>query len=414
MTFGRQLRHWRQQRGMSLAALARESYVSKGYLSRVERDLRRPQRRIVELLDAALYADGELFAAWASEHEVPILERTAGGDTTKRRLFIKSAALASGLGLSGEHVRADQREAQVALLRDALIPDSPTSADAREPMVNYSRAIAIARRDFAAARYELLADKLVPLTTAARNASGPENLALAAQVYHLAARTLIKLSATPYAWTAAHLGERAASASGDIGAMLQARRNLVSLLHRVGDYGKARDLVTATAETMRPYLASARPATWGAYAALLSTGAIAAAYVDDRENASDMLNEAGHAANRAPALLCGPGHVATYWIGVSVILGDAGTAIHHADRIAPGQIPTAERRASYYTGMAQAYTMWGKIDQALRALLIAEKIAPAELTRFGTRQTIADLLTRDPKSRLSGLRALAHRAAVIL
>jgi Helix-turn-helix. len=413
MTFGRQLRHWRQRRGMSLAALARASYISKGYLSRVERDLRRPQRRIVELVDVALDADGELIAAWANEHRVPMLEETAGGDTTKRRVFLKDAAFATAIGLSGYQAQVDSRDDHAARLRDALIPDSPTDVAGREPISNLPRAIALARRDFAAARYEALAEKLVPLISEVGNGPGV-NLALAAQVYHLATRTLIKLSATPYAWTAAHLGERAASASGDIGAMLQARRDLVSLMHRVGDHRKARDLATATAESMRPRLAMARPAAWGSYAALLSTGAVAAAHVADREDARAMLDEAGQAARRAPALLCGPGHIATYQIGVSIILGDAGTAIRYADSVNPGQIPTVERRASYYTGIAQAYTMWGKTDQAVRALLIAEKIAPAELSRSGTRQTIADLLTRDPHSRLSGLRALAHRAAVTL
>jgi len=62
--------------------------------------------------------------------------------------------------------------------------------------------------------------------------------------------------------------------------------------------------------------------------------------------------------------------------------------------------------------VAEAYTMWGKTDEAVRALLIAEQIAPAELRRPGPRRTITDLLARDPHSRLSGLRALARRAAV--
>lgn len=104
----------------------------------------------------------------------------------------------------------------------------------------------------------------------------------------------------------------------------------------------------------------------------------------------------------------------TYRIGVSIILGDAGTAIDHAGRIAPDEIPTAERCAGYFTGVAEAYALWGKTDRAVRALLLAEKIAPAELRRPGPRQVITDLLHRDPHSRLSGLRGLARRASVTL
>lgn len=416
MMFGRRLRWWRQRRGMSLAALAERCYVSKGYLSRVERDLRRPGRRVVELFDAVLGADGELISTWARETAGPTPETTMGGDTTKRRLFIKGAAVAAGLGLSRDQARVSTPDDHVARLRDALIPDAIprawAKAEAARSLSASARAIALARRDFAAARYGPVAERLVPLITAAREASGPVNLTLAAQVYHLAARTLIKLGAVPYAWTAAHLGERAADASGDAAAILQARRDLASLLHRAGDHGKARDLATATAAAMRPHLASARPGAWAAYASLLSTGAIAAARVNDRDGADAMLAEAGEAARRAPAMLCGPGHVATYRIGVSILLGDAGTAIRHADAIAPARIPTLERRAGYYLGVAEAYTMWGKTDEAVRALLIAEQIAPAELRRPGPRRTITDLLARDPHSRLSGLRALARRAAV--
>jgi hypothetical protein len=91
-----------------------------------------------------------------------------------------------------------------------------------------------------------------------------------------------------------------------------------------------------------------------------------------------------------------------------------GTAIDHAQRIAPEEIPTVERRAGYYVGIAEAYALWGKTDRAVRALLIAEKIAPVEVRRPGARRVIEGLLHRDAHSNLSGLRALARRASVTL
>ncbi|MDP4501304.1 hypothetical protein [Nonomuraea turcica] len=45
-----------------------------------------------------------------------------------------------------------------------------------------------------------------------------------------------------------------------------------------------------------------------------------------------MLEEAGKAARHAPMLVLSAGHVATYRIGVSIILGDAGTAIDQRNR----------------------------------------------------------------------------------
>ncbi|GAA2868901.1 hypothetical protein [Nonomuraea rubra] len=43
-----------------------------------------------------------------------------------------------------------------------------------------------------------------------------------------------------------------------------------------------------------------------------------------------------------------------------------------------------ERRAGYYTGLAVTYTMWGKTDRAVRAPLVEEKSAPAEVRQADT------------------------------
>lgn len=411
MGFGEQLRHWRERRKVSLSGLAQATHFSKGYLSRVERRQRRPMRLVAELADDALGADGRLVEEWVSEFgPEPMLGSSAGGGATKRRTFLKSASTAlvvPGLAESGPHSDA------VARLRDALVPDSPVQAGEMPPHT-FSRAVTRARRDFTAARYPGLADDLADLIPVARAATEPAGQALAAQVYHLAARTLIKLSAPPYAWVAAHQAEQAATASGDLRALAEARRDLVSLFHRSADYSKARDLTARAADLLRARLPEAAPAAWGAYGALMSTGAIAAARMEDRHSALAMLEEAAEASQKAPKLVLSAGHVITYKIGVSIILGDAGTAIEHARSIAPDDIPTLERRASYYTGVAEAYTLWGKTDRAVRALLVAEKIAPAEVRRSGPRQVIEELLHRDPHSHLSGLRALARRSSVAL
>lgn len=103
MTFGRRLRWWRQRRGMSLAILAKRCYVSKGYLSRVERDLRRPQRRVAELLDAALGADGELIAAWVGEDTTGAAPADASDGAPKRRLSGDAAVFGSVRGPWFDH-----------------------------------------------------------------------------------------------------------------------------------------------------------------------------------------------------------------------------------------------------------------------------------------------------------------------
>lgn len=413
MSFGEQLRWYRQKRNISLSGLHAATYFSKSYLSRVERGERNPERLLAELADDVLGADGKLVEAWVSQYEnpLPMLEADTGGKATKRREFIKSAAIAAGVGLTDGTGQPDQSAAAVARLRDALIPNEPIPGTALTPAA-FARATTRAQRDFTAARYADLAADLAELIPVARDASDSADLAVAAQVYHLTTRTLIKLSASPYAWVSAHQGETAAHASGDLRAIGEARRDLASLFHRAMDYGKARDITASTAELLRPRLSSA--SAWGSYGALMSTGAIAAARLEDRDNALSMLGEAEEAARHAPKLVLNLGHVVTYKIGVSIVLGDAGTAIEHARHVVPEEIPTLERRASYYTGIAEAYTLWGKTDRAVRALLVAEKIAPSEVRRTGPRQVITDLLHRDRHSKLSGLRALARRSGVAL
>lgn len=415
MSFGQQLRQYRQQRKVSLSGLHAATYFSKSYLSRVERGQRRPERLLAELADEALGARGRLLEAWDTEYgnKPPMLVPRTGGQATKRRMFLKSTVLATGVGLTYEVERPDDSVAPVARLRDALIPNAPVP-HAQTATGVFSRAVTRAQRDFAAANYTVLADQLSELIPIAKAAEVPADLALAAQVYHLATRTLIKLSAPPYAWIAAHQGEQAAQASGDIRAIGEARRDMVSLFHRAKDYSKARDITATAAELLRPRLSSAPAPAWGAYGSLMSTGAIAAARLDDRDSALGMLQEAEAAAVHAPKLVFSPGHLGTYKIGVSIVLGDAGTAIEHAKRLVPDEIPTLERRASYYTGVAEAYTQWGKVDRAVRALLIAERIAPSELQRPGPQDVIRELLHRDRRSKLSGLRGLARRAGIAL
>ncbi|MFE0156869.1 helix-turn-helix domain-containing protein [Nonomuraea sp. NPDC059007] len=415
MKFGENLRYLRNKQKISLSGLQEVTYFSKSYLSRVERGLRNPERTLAELADQALNARGQLVAAWIRDYEngPPMLVSRSGGEATKRRTFLKSAALAAGVGLTDIAGQPEQSMATVARLRDALIPNAPTVPTSPYP-ASLARAVTRAQRDFAAAHYVDLADHLADLIPVARMASEPAELAVAAQVYHLATRTLIKLSASPYAWIAAHQGKQAADASGDLRAIGEAHRDLVSLCHRAMDYRKARDIALSATEWLRPRLDGAPAPAWGAYGTLMSTGAIAAARSEDRHSATEMLQAADEAAPLAPNLVLSPGHVATYKIGVSIVLGDAGTAIEHAKAINPDEIPTQERRVSYYTGVAEAYMLWGKTDRAVRALLVAEKIAPPEVQRPGTREVITELLHRDRHSKLSGLRALARRASVSL
>ncbi|OQR59500.1 hypothetical protein B6E66_35255 [Streptomyces maremycinicus] len=63
--FGPELRRKRHESAMSLAQLAADVYISKSYLSKIERGLATPTGRIARALDAKLRAKGELAALLA-------------------------------------------------------------------------------------------------------------------------------------------------------------------------------------------------------------------------------------------------------------------------------------------------------------------------------------------------------------
>jgi transcriptional regulator with XRE-family HTH domain len=71
-SFGAQLRACRDAAGISMGELSRRVNYSKGYLSKIENDLKPPNPTVAKLCDAMLGADGRLIAA---ARERPTLDR---------------------------------------------------------------------------------------------------------------------------------------------------------------------------------------------------------------------------------------------------------------------------------------------------------------------------------------------------
>ena len=134
-----------------------------------------------------------------------------------------------------------------------------------------------------------------------------------------------------------------------------------------------------------------------AYAQTLCTCAYSAAQAGNREQALDMIGEAGRAAAGNPgqplpgySIAVTPAHVTLYEIGVHWSLGDAGAALHAARNLRPGQLPTAERRGRLHTDLARAWWQWEKPDQAARSLIAAYRESPSEVTSRPAMRRIAD------------------------
>lgn len=149
------------------------------------------------------------------------------------------------------------------------------------------------------------------------------------------------------------------------------------------------------------------PANVAAYTAATGGNRGAAAeFITEAAEAATRLGPA--ASRRAPTF--GVDGVTLYQVSIALVLGDSGTAIDHARRLQPAEIPTPERQGRYWVDVARAYHQWGKPEQCYAALLQAERAAPAEVRYRPPVHRMAESLLRcGPQHALPGLRTFVRR-----
>lgn len=197
-------------------------------------------------------------------------------------------------------------------------------------------------------------------------------------------------------------------------------RVLAYALIGAGHFAKAKDLTISAASTLEPDLGAGSPALLSLYGALLLKGAMAAAFHGDRITSRALLGEADSSARQLGTdanhwfTAFGPTNVAVHRVSAAVALGDGGAAVQHAKAVHPAQLPVLERRAQYLVDVARGHGQWGKDEQALRALLTAERLAPEEVRyQPASRALVAQLLHRERGGRNAELRALAERVGAV-
>jgi hypothetical protein len=153
---------------------------------------------------------------------------------------------------------------------------------------------------------------------------------------------------------------------------------------------------------------------------VLLKGAMAAAYQGDPVTSRALLNEASSTARRLGTdanhyfTAFGPTNVGVHRVSAAVALGEAAAAIQHAKAVRPVQLPVVERRAQYLVDLARGHGQSGGDEQALRALLTAEQLAPEEVRyQPAARALVAHLLHRERSGRQQELRALAERVGAV-
>jgi transcriptional regulator with XRE-family HTH domain len=344
--------------------------------------------------------------------------REDGDDPVRRREWLAAAAgLTSAAFIPAAIGRSVSVNDRSVGLENLLYGSTATPV----PVPALRAAIAARRQEFRTARYDRLLEGLPRLIGAAsatyQCAEASQQGAvssLLAEAYIVAVKFVVKLNDDPLALTLADRAFQSAAVGDDPLTLVDARRAVATVLRRTGRRAKAQDLLLSAARDLVP-TSHTSPEQLSVYGTLLEAAAYTAAVDGDRSAASEYIGEAQAAAKRLGRdanyryTTFGPASVTLYHVSIAQVLGDSGTAIQYAKTLTPGAILTAERRGRYWIDVARAYYQWKKPEPCYRALLAAERAAPAEVCyRPPVHRMTEDLLKTGCNS-LPGVRDFARR-----
>ncbi|MUN36244.1 helix-turn-helix domain-containing protein [Actinomadura sp. NEAU-AAG5] len=401
--------------GWSQTDLAARLHCSRSTVSRLETGARPLEdvatlRRLAEILEIP----PGTFGVTATVTGEPFGE----GDVRRREL-LTNLAVTAGAAVTGPAARSaapprtDACDAAlVARVRDALLGTGDRAAPVAAPRL--AVALNAACRDYDACQYGRLAEGLPGLLAGGHAAAGkPGSAAILAHTYNLVTRLMVKLD-EPLGWLAVDRARTHADMSGDVLASAEAARQLAVLTRRNGWHDQATEIAMAAADADE--MREDRPAHIAARGQLVMSAAYTAAHAGDRAGMRELTGQAmALAARLGGGLLLrrngggfGITAVRLHLISAEYTAGDPASAVRAAGAVQPQALPTPERQARYFTDLARAYGMWGRREEALRALLAAERAAPQETrTRPVVRELVSGLLVSGRTS--PTLRDLAAR-----
>jgi transcriptional regulator with XRE-family HTH domain len=257
---------------------------------------------------------------------------------------------------------------------------------------------------------------------AAQEYQGDDQLtahALLAMTYQGAAMVLAKVGEQDLAWIAAERGLTAAQASGDPIITGSLFRSLAHCLLSNGKYEPAVQLVRSAADYLEPGLTDATHAYLSVYGTLFLAGSVAAARAQDRDTTRDFINEADHAARILGQdanhmwTAFGPTNVAIHRVGAAMEFGDVQIALDQGPHIDARALPV-ERQVRHTLEMARAYHIHNQRDDALSAVLDAERLAPEQVRYHFIARQLVTTWVRSARARPSyTLTSLARRLRII-
>lgn len=245
--------------------------------------------------------------------------------------------------------------------------------------------------------------------------------AVSARVHHLAATTLSKIGEADLSWIAAERAMQAADEADDPLVLASAARSGTHALLAVGRFEDALELGEAAANWLVPRMAAGDPAALSLYGMLYLRTAVAAARRQDRATSNELLAHAGRAADQLGVDAnywqtgFGPANVELHRISAALDLGDVSQVVEDAPRVSVDHLPV-ERQVTHLIDYARALSLVAHDDDALDALLTAERKSPGIVRHNSVvREMVRSMYRRAPATsgKSSALLALAERCGAV-
>jgi transcriptional regulator with XRE-family HTH domain len=384
-TIGYQLRRLRRLRGLTQEALADRANVSRDLVAKLEQG-RRHTARITSLASLARALDVELSALVRSATPVP-----------------ESASRRSDPQLVGDG-SAMRKRATTMMAASALVD-------------RVHHAYQTARYIEAAGLLSSVTDTVDALAAEARANERREALRLQTSVAIAAAKLSTKAGDAGAGRSAAERARNAAEAAEDTVGQAAAAYQLICALLRAERREQAETLAVCFGEELRGVAPDI--VTWRG--ALTLIGAIIAARRGDGAEAGRRLDHAEELA-RQPGTegnigwtWFGPTNVMIHRVSAAVALGDPLGALATAQQIDVAAMPAGlcGRQAQVHLDSAWAHAQLREDALAVIHLLDVERMAPdLMVVSPEARGLIRDLLLRERRGAVPGLRGLALRAGV--
>ncbi|MCW3037858.1 MAG: putative transcription factor, like protein, partial [Actinobacteria bacterium] len=406
--------------------------VDAAMVSKWERGQKRP-RKLYRLLLCRLYdtTEEQLGLRQAHQPAAEVKGTDLLQDVARLQDQLAVVLLADDKATQSDHHVATRREvvAALAMLTSAVVAGrvAEKTGWCMEALSYEATAAQVTHvhRCYQAVQYREVAGWLPALVESvdALVAEGPQDrrheaLKLQCSVSIAAAKLATKVGDASAAWRAANSAATSALQADDPFGQAAAPYQLACALLESGRREEAEQVAAESGEAITD--TDPRSLSWRGSLMLISS--IVAARCQDRPGADHRLGHAQRLAERLGVdanigwTAFGPTNVLIHRMSAAIALEEPRTVLTAAEQIDIGSVPSGlrGRQAQFHLDSAWAHVRLNNDPFALIHLLDAERVAPQLVHRNPTAHgLIQDLLSRERRMRVPGLRGLAQRAGAL-